>query len=32
MKDAGFVAVEYVGATGVTTSRFTAGAMFRARK
>lgn len=28
----GFVQVEYVGTTGITTSKFTVGAMFRAYK
>jgi hypothetical protein len=32
MERAGFIAVEYVGSTGVKTSRFTVGAAFRARK
>jgi hypothetical protein len=32
MKSAGFVRVEYVGTTGITTSRFTVGALFRADK
>jgi hypothetical protein len=32
MENAGFGDVEYTGATGITTSRFTAGALFRGRK
>jgi len=32
MESAGLVQVEYVGPTGVTNSRFTVGALFRARK
>ncbi len=32
MAKAGFVGIEHVGATGVATSRFTVGALFRARK
>ena len=32
MTDAGFMDVSYVGPTDVTTSRFTSGAAFRARK
>jgi hypothetical protein len=32
MEAAGFVDVEYAGGTGITTSRFTAGGLFRARK
>jgi hypothetical protein len=32
MKDAGFVSVESAGATGIKTSRFTEGALFRTEK
>jgi hypothetical protein len=32
MKNAGFGRVEFAGATGVTTSKFTEGALFRARR
>jgi hypothetical protein len=32
LKNVGFVDVEFVGATGMTTSKFTEGALFRARK
>jgi hypothetical protein len=32
MADAGFIDIEYGGPTGVATSRFTSGAVFRARK
>jgi hypothetical protein len=32
MTDAGFTDVENVGTTGVATSRFTSGAVFRAKK
>jgi hypothetical protein len=31
MEKAGFIQVEHVGMSGVTTSRFTVGALFRAR-
>jgi len=32
MQKAGFISVEYLGTSGVATSRFTVGALFRARK
>jgi hypothetical protein len=32
MQKTGFILVEYLGTSGVATSRFTVGALFRARK
>lgn len=32
LENAGFVQVEHVGPTGIATSKFTEGALFRARK